>query len=241
MLSEAQAKKQRKELLRDIAREHKRKDRARLAELRATIREAKSGRKTAMREAVTVCRAGRLAAKLRGRERALALREQAREAIKAARLEERLAARSTCNARKVEIRESAIFTAARVRETLKAERKLQRELHNIENRMRKQRVRSTSAERLAESDDEVRHNIPADLVPYFERVKRMIKGDVHQSRTESFLAYAEENPNEVIDAQEALSQREIAKLLREQHALEHAMRSPRRYRPTAAELAAIPF
>src|SRR6266700_3168557 len=51
------------------------------------------------------------------------------------------------------------------------------------------------------------------------------------------LHYAEEHPGEVVDAQEALSQREIARWIREEASLRHAMRSPRRYRPTTAELA----
>jgi hypothetical protein len=108
-------------------------------------------------------------------------------------------------------------------------------------RARARTERSSARERLAESDDEVRQNIPADLVPLFERVKRTIKGSAHQSRTEAFLEYAEENPHEVVDAQEGLAQREIARLIREEAALARAMRQPRRYKPTAEELAAIPF
>src|SRR6185295_17647714 len=59
-----------------------------------------------------------------------------------------------------------------------------------------------------ESDDEVRANIPPDLVPLFERVKRGIKGSARESRTEAFLRYVEEHPREqfaaVDDATDAL-------------------------------------
>ncbi len=42
-------------------------------------------------------------------------------------------------------------------------------------------------ERQAESDDEVRSNIPPELVALFERVKRGIKASPRMSRTEAFL------------------------------------------------------
>ena len=45
----------------------------------------------------------------------------------------------------------------------------------------------TRIERQAESDDEVRSNIPPELVALFERVKRGIKASPRMSRTESFL------------------------------------------------------
>jgi hypothetical protein len=41
--------------------------------------------------------------------------------------------------------------------------------------------------------------------------------------------------------QEDLAQREVARLVREQYALETAMRHPKRYKPSAAELAEVPF
>jgi hypothetical protein len=52
----------------------------------------------------------------------------------------------------------------------------------------------TRIERRAESDDEVRSNLPADLVALFERVKGGIKASPRMSRTEVFLQYAEEHP-----------------------------------------------
>jgi len=44
----------------------------------------------------------------------------------------------------------------------------------------------------------VRSNLPADLIPLFEKVKRGIKPTPRMSRTESFLKYAEEHPDEVL-------------------------------------------
>ena len=87
----------------------------------------------------------------------------------------------------------------------------------------------------------MRSNIPADLLPLFERVKRTIRGSDRQSRGEAFLRYAEEHPSEVIAAMSDLSEHEIAKLVAEEKRLAKAVRSPRRHRPTHEELANIPF
>jgi len=239
-----EARKQRRELMKEIAHEHQRKDRAKLAELRARIRNVKGRRKEALRKVITRCRAGRQAAKERAKARALDIREEARALIKQARDEEKLKARDACKARKEHLRAAAISSTARRRGELQAERQFQREMRRIESSARKRKKeqqRTTAVEARQESDDEVRTNIPSDILPLFERVKRSIKGSSRQSRTESMLAYAEEHPSEVVDAQEDLSRREIARLIREESALRRAMRSPRRYKPTAEELAAIPF
>lgn len=84
----------------------------------------------------------------------------------------------------------------------------------------------------------MRGNIPADLVPLFERVKRQIKGSDRESRTEAFLHYAEENPDEVLAIIEERAQRELARLERE-HVKE--ARSLRRRGVSSAELGAVPF
>ncbi len=44
-----------------------------------------------------------------------------------------------------------------------------------------------NAERLSESDDEVRQNIAEALVPLFNRVRAQIRGSRRQTRTEAFL------------------------------------------------------
>lgn len=243
MLSNQEAKRQRRKLLKEIAAEHKRRDRETLATLRKQIRDVKQRRKGAIRDAVTFCRAGRVEARQRAKARVLELRTAAKEAIRLARIEEKEVARSTCDLTKREIRESPATSTEKARAALNAERRLQAELKRIEGqtRARTRQERSTSRERAQESDDEVRQNIPEDLLPLFERVKRSIKGSSRQSRSEAFMLYAEENPHEVVDAQQGLAQREIARLIREEAALARAMRSRDRYRPTAAELAAVPF
>lgn len=244
MLSVSEAKAQRKALLNEIAIEHRRKDREKLVALRAKIPELKRARREAMRGAVDLCRTERIAHRARAKQRAEELRAAARQAVRLAREEEKQAARSSCHARKQAIRESHTSDTAKARQMLKEERQLQRELKRIEGRMRKREretQRNTAKERAQESDDDVRQNIPGDLLPLFERVKKSIKGSTRMSRTETFLQYAEENPHEVVDAQVALSQREIARLIREEAALARAVRHPKRYKPTAEELASVPF
>lgn len=244
-LSDAEAKRQRKELLRDIAAEHLRKDREKLARLREKIRNVKGRRKAALVATRKQCRAGARRARQRAKDRALAIRTEARELVKTARAEEVLKARAVCKARKAKVKASALSARAQRKEKLKAERDFQADMRRIEawakGRHREQARRTTAAERRQESDDAVRFNIPADLVPLFERVKKSIKGSTRQSRTEEFLHYAAEHPHEVVDAQVELSQREIAKLVHEEARLAKAVRRQKPYKPTAEELAAIPF
>jgi hypothetical protein len=111
----------------------------------------------------------------------------------------------------------------------------------VEQRAKERQRRTTARERREESDDEVRSNIPADMLPLFERVKRSIRGSERQSRTEAFLRYAEEHPEDLLDAITDVSEREVARLVAEEKRLAKAVRSPKRYKPTAEELAAIPF
>jgi hypothetical protein len=240
-LSTAEAKRQRRALLADIAAEHLRQEREKLAALRAKIRDVTQRRRTAMETTRTKCKAGALAARARGKARAQQIRIEARTAAQTARREEVLKARAVCNARKARIRSSALSTRDKARSLLESERKFRDEMRRIDAwaARKRQSSKTTALERRQESDDEVRSNIPAELAPLFEKVKRSIKGSTRQSRTEDFLNYAAEHPHEVVDAQIELSQREIAKLVHEEARLAKAVR--RRHRPTAAELARIPF
>lgn len=52
----------------------------------------------------------------------------------------------------------------------------------------------------SESDDEVRQNIPPDLVPLYNRVRTGIKKCAGKTRTEAFLEYVEEHPHEGAEA-----------------------------------------
>jgi hypothetical protein len=129
-------------------------------------------------------------------------RDAAREAVKEHCRVMREAARSTCSIEKASAESKWRPLVAKMRASLADERKFQEDLRRIEagNRQRAAaRPRASKKERQGESDDEVRSNIPDDLVPLWERVKRSIKGSARMSRTEAFLKYAEEHPGEVVD------------------------------------------
>jgi len=76
-------------------------------------------------------------------------------------------------------------------------------------------VRDARRERQTESDDEVRRNIPAELLKVFDKVKRQIKTSDRKTRSEAFLQWAEENAGEVYAIQDREAQREVNRLVRE--------------------------
>src|SRR5579859_5093918 len=122
----AQAKADRRELWRDIKRQHRREAKVKLANLGAQIREARERRKEALRGAKE-SRAERIAA----RERVRALRLRVLEDLKATVRTERLAARQSCTVRLGEAR-AIKDEIQRARAELVAERKYQSDLRRIE-------------------------------------------------------------------------------------------------------------
>jgi hypothetical protein len=204
-------------LMRDIERDHRKKARQKLVELRAQLRTARSERKAAMKSAAETCRINRLAA----RERARALRIRGLAELREAGRLEREAARDVCNVGKQEAKSKD--GVERRRAELLAEKKYQAEMRRIDrgnNARRREHPHSTYIERRSESDDEVRFNIAPELVSLFERVKRGIKATPRMSRTEAFLKYAEEHPDEVlagIDAKTDALIRDLERQEREAH------------------------
>jgi hypothetical protein len=236
MLTRAEGRRQRREIMKEIAREHRREQREKLAHLRQELRDARALRQTALRQAKDRCRTDRLAARARARELRARLLAELRQAVRA----ERTRAKEDCAAGLAEARAIA-DNVQRARAELAAERKYRRDLARIEraNRQRfKETRRATSAERRGESDDEVRGNIPPELLPLWERVKRSIRGSSRMSRTEAFLEYAEEHPSEVL---EVLEDRTDA-LVRELEAKEReARRALQRGVPKDVFAEVVPF
>lgn len=197
----AKAKRERAELMKDIAKHERQKDRAHRRELEQQLREARAARKgqlTAARRRCIDARKG-LRAKLKAqRERLLAeLRAQAAA--------EMLAAREACDAGIAKAMELDT-RAERARAILEEEKKYRAELRRLERHSR-ERSRElarprTVAERRSESDDAVRVNLPPELLALWDRVKRSIRGDEYRSRTEAFLDYAAEHPGEVLESVE---------------------------------------
>jgi hypothetical protein len=202
-----QAKRQRAELMRAIARELKAKNRARLVSLRAQVRAERAKARAAIGEAIARCRQAR---------KLPTVKELARDLRSA-----KAAARLQCD---VDLKAArAIKDAAeRARAELAAEQKYQRDLRRIEAGQRRKLKESTARARrpraasLQESDDAVRGNIPTELVPLWEKVKRGIKGSDRRTRTEAFLEYAEESPGEDWAALEDAADRAIAEMERRQ-------------------------
>ena len=100
-------------------------------------------------------------------------------------------------------------------------------------------------ERTQEDDDAVRSNLPPELVPVFERHRRAFKGSAKRSRTEAFLEWAEENPDEILAVQQAEADKGLRNLLKQQREFGRTVRNARRYKQTPEELAqilaAVPF
>jgi hypothetical protein len=158
MRTNAQAKADRRELWRAITRQQRREAKEKLASLREQLRAARERRKGALRGAKERCRAERIAA----RERARALRLRVLEELRAAMRAERAGARQTCTVRLGEAR-AIKGDIKRARAELLAEKQYQADLRRIDRANRKRRSeapRVTRLERQAESDDEVRANIP---------------------------------------------------------------------------------
>jgi hypothetical protein len=192
-------------LRREIERDRKRAVRARLAELRALIKAARERRKAQLVLIRDQCRAERKALSLTCSTRRAQARQEAREAVAARRTE--------------------------IGGVLSEERVYQR----VDALERKPGVRKASArERRQESDDEVRSNLPPELVPVFNAVRRFIKGSPRKSRTEDFLQWAEENAGEVYAIQGEQADREVRRLVAEYEALN----KPRRGRRSLAD---VPF
>jgi hypothetical protein len=239
----ARVKGDREKLRREIAAELRRRDREKLAELRDAIRKARRVRREAVGHVVTQCRGARTELRATYRERREALLAELREEYRLAKMRAGVA----CKKRKGEVRAAGITTEEAARAVLHAERAYQNEIRAAERdaKARARAMNRTAKERASESDDEVRQNIPDDLVPIFNRVKKSIKGTPKLSRTEAFLHWAEENADEVFAMRAEDTEREVARLVAEHGAHEKKMRKAGRYTRSpeelAEELAAVPF
>jgi hypothetical protein len=204
-MTPAEGRRQRAALMRDIARELKRKNRDKLLALRSRVRASRAEARAALREAIAHCRAGRklptlsqLAADLRAAKRAA--RSQCAVDIKAAR--------------------SLKDGAARARAELDAEQTYQRDLRRIEaanrRKMLAQKRRGAPRAGAQETDEQVEGNLPPELVALWRRVRRQIRASDRKSRTEAFLQYAEEHPSEEWAALEDSVDRAVAEMERRQ-------------------------
>jgi hypothetical protein len=216
-ISPAQAKRERAALLRAIARAEKDKNRAELLRLRELVRTRKRERGKAIVVALSRCAA----------RRAVPTQKTAIEWQRQAKRD----AKSACDLARGQAR-ALRDPVKKARAAAEAEQTYQRDLRRIERGIRRKGKETRpgirrAVERRAESDDEVRASIPPELALLFEKVKRSIKGSDRESRTEAFLRYAEEHPDEELAAIEDRTDAVIAELERRQ-----AMPNPKKKKKT---------
>lgn len=164
-----------------------------------------------------------------------AARVARREAIQGVRsdcAQKRIDLRQSCQTRAIVAKASGASEVARRKATLLEEKGFERQIRNAD---RPRRLRSTTGERRQESDDEVRSNLEPPMVPVFDAVRRFIKGTPRKSRTEAFLQWVEENPDEVFGLLQHDADRYLAQLLAEQE------RTTRELKRKRTRLADVPF
>lgn len=196
---------------REIAEHLRQKDREALAALRAKIDAAKAERRVMVRAARESCRTALLSVRERqaAERRRLTLEHQA----------ERERGRVACTTGKTEAKQRGHGLENAAKGELREERVFQRQIRRAG---KKPPDRSTARERAQEDDDAVRNNLPAELVPVFDKHRRSFKGSPRRSRTEQFLEWAEENPDEVLVVQQTEADEALKELLREEREIVRA-------------------
>lgn len=219
---------ERKKLQRELAEHLRDKDAAQLRLLRAQINHARVARRGLLAGARTQCRVARVSLKERQAE------ERAR--LTADHRDQRAKGKTACEAGKTNAKLEGLELEHGAKRTLKEERIYQRRVRNAGKPVK---VRATARELAAEDDDAVRSNLPAELVPVFDAVRKKIKGSARRSRTEAFLEWAEENPDEILAVQEAKAEQYLSELVKQQRELGRNVRKAGRYQSTPEELEAL--
>lgn len=258
----AQAKRDRKKLIRDLDAGERKRHTALMKELARLEAQAKKKRRDELARAKDRCRGGVHEASARAAEAYRLAREAAEKAwtaAKDARIAERhatkQAALDVCSLDRSHVESEAGKVIEDIQRRADENRRHKRQMasiHRINSSRDKERnkLKATSAERRAESDDEVVSNLPDALIPLWNKVRRSIKGSDRRSRSEEFIEYAAENEEGVIEAQQEIADRELQAMEREywqqqqpQGRAEPSARPLRRTRPRAAAAFkdAIPF
>lgn len=225
---------ERKRLQKELAEHLREKDRAALGLLRAQIKSARVERRHMVHVARVSCRTALVSLRARQADerKRLTLEHQA----------ERAEGREVCSTGKVNAKSKGLELEGRAKRTLKEERIFQRQIRNA-GKTKPQR--STARERSQEDDEAVRSNLPAELVPVFDKHRKAFRDTPKRSRTEAFLEWAEENPDEILAVQQAQADKDLRVLLKQQRELNRTVRSARRYTQGADELekllAGVPF
>lgn len=230
---------------REAQRMIRQRDRARVRELRARVTGLRARRRAALVEVRHQCKAERE----RIRAEARALREETRRRLRETLQAMREAQRGTCSVTKARTRADLtgeLVTAADELRTERERQEFEKNLDRSEKRRARAGVRSSAKERRQESDDSVRGNLPPELVPVFDKVKRQIRATSRMDRTEAFLQWAHDNPGDVLNIQQEHGQHAFLEELKKHEDELRAMQRRRRRRTMdepriASELAGVPF
>lgn len=190
-----------KRVRKEIATEQRGQARQRVRALRGEVKRAREDRHLALRDLSQACH-GRID-RIRDEARA------AREAAKRAREE----VTTECRTERAEIRERGREEIESAVQALLSEREYQKAIHPTKAIV--STTRRTRGEALQESDDEVRRNISAHLIPIFNRVRRSIKASPGRSRTEAFEEWVEAHPDEVLATEAESAERDADQMFHE--------------------------
>lgn len=227
------------ELDRAAQRDYRERLKARIVAIRQQVKAVKQAEKLALLQVRDLCRRSRARARARAHERRIEVLKLLREETAAFMAE----ARRACAKRTGNVQRRSARARAKLEEQAKA---LAREL--AADRLYREfqtggpsKRRSSRTEHRQESDDEVRRNLEPDLVPVFDSVRRTIHGSPKRSRTETFLQWVEENPDEVLTMRAELGDRAFQRELKEhlEHEKQIGRLLKRKGRIKASELEAV--
>jgi hypothetical protein len=180
-------------LWKSITKEQRLAARSKISSLKAAVREARVSRATAKEAAKVLCATQRTEARAQAQRILASAKRRAKDAM--------IAARSACHAAKLAPHEKLSALRGQILEEKRHQAEMRAIARSEKRFSRKPGVVSARTYR-SESDDEVRQNIPSDLVHLFDRMKRSIKAGSRMSRTEAFMQYVHENPREKYAASE---------------------------------------
>ena len=225
-----------RELRRRREQELKRRDKAKLAELRARLKHARAERPRRIREIRGLCRIGRQNVRARVRALRAETLDRLREQIAALRQEQK----DECSTDKATARAVLTERINEAHQELAEQRALFRSLYGRKS----SGGRARAVERRQESDDEVERNLPPELVPVFRKVKGQIKAGPRRSRTEAFFEWVESNTDEAHAILYDQVEQDVARMVAEQERIARRLKKTSLYRDPEEEahaLAAVPF
>ena len=228
---------QRRQLRREMDRDLRAKDSAKLKKLREHLRHAKALKRQRMAEIVQGCRAVRKA----NVERTKRERAAARVAVNEKAEKRRKAARASCELAKKKTRKKSDDAIERAMQNLAAERKYQATIRRyaqpakLNGSRRGARGGAKAAERRAESDSRVAQNISQDLLPVWERMKHRIRATPRMTRTEAFLQWVHDNPADVYRITDEAIEADVSRLVEEEARMAAEYKDPKRYEELSDE------